>query len=78
MSFHMFVYRKERSIFVNHGPGCSVGCASTQYSDGRGFEKHYFVEIGHGIISTAILSLPLLSVTGERMCPMYLLGVSLP
>ena len=35
--------------------------------------QHSFVEIGHEIISTAILSLPLiqeglLSVTGERMC----------
>ena len=38
--------------------------------------KHAFVEIGHEIISTAILSLPLiqvgpLSVTGERMCTHY-------
>ena len=47
------------------------------YADGRGFDpyvrQHSFVEIGHYIISTAILSLPLiqdgqLSVTGERMC----------
>ena len=38
--------------------------------------KHSFVEIGHGIISTANLSLPLiqvgqLSVTGEKMCTKY-------
>ena len=38
---------------------------------------------GHEIISTAILSLPLiqvgqLSVTGERMCTKYWLGISLP
>ena len=38
--------------------------------------KHFFVETGHEIISTAILTLPLiqvgqLSVTGERMCTMY-------
>ena len=35
--------------------------------------RHSFVEIGHEIISTAILSLPLIqvgqwSITGERMC----------
>ena len=48
-----------------------------QSADGRGFDPrvqhHSFVEIGHGIISTAILSLALiqvgqLSITGERMC----------
>ena len=47
------------------------------YSIGRGFDppvrQHSYVEIGHEIISTAIISLPLiqvgqLSVTGERMC----------
>ena len=46
----------------------------------RGFDprvrQHSFVEIGHEIISTAILSLPLiqagqLSVTGEGMCTNY-------
>ena len=45
---------------------------------GRGFNprrgrQHSFLEIGHEIFSTAILSLPLiqegqLSVSGERMC----------
>ena len=49
-------------------------------ADGRGFDPHFrqysFVETGHEIISTAILSLPLiqevqLSVTGERMCTEY-------
>ena len=45
---------------------------------GRGFNprrgrQHSFVEIGHEIFSTVILSLPLiqegqLSVSGERMC----------
>ena len=39
-------------------------------------QQHSFVEIWHEIISTAILSLPLiqegqLSVTGERMCTTY-------
>ena len=38
--------------------------------------KHFFIEIGHEIISKAILSLPLiqveqLSVTGKRMCTKY-------
>ena len=37
------------------------------------FDKHSFVEIDHEIISTVILSLPLiqegqLSVSGERIC----------
>ena len=62
--------------------GCdiSIGYASPWYADGRGFDphvqQHSFVEIGHQIISTAILSLLLiqegqLSVTGERMCTKY-------
>ena len=40
--------------------------------------KYSFVEIGHEIISTAILSLPLIQsvYTGERMCTR--LGLSLP
>ena len=45
------------------GRGSSVGCASAWYADGRGLDPHvrqyYFVEIGHEIISTAILSLSL-------------------
>ena len=50
---------------------------STWYADGRGFDphvwQHSFVEFVHEIISTAILSFPLiqggqLSVIGERMC----------
>ena len=49
-------------------------------SGGHGFDppvqQHSFVKIGHEIISTAILSLPLiqvgqLSVIGERMCTKY-------
>ena len=60
--------------------GSSIGCASARYADGRGFDphirQHSFVEFGHEIISTAILSLPLiqegqLSGTGERMCTKY-------
>ena len=56
----------------------SVGCASDWRSGGHGFDprqgrQHSFVEIDHEIISTAIVSLPLiqegqLSVSGERMC----------
>ena len=55
----------------------SVRCASDWYSGGRGFDppvqQHSFVEIGHEIISIAILFLPQiqvgqLSVTGERIC----------
>ena len=55
------------------GPSSSVDW----YSRGRGFDppvrQHSFVEVGHGIISTAILSLPLIqvgqfSVTGEKIC----------
>ena len=62
------------------GTGSLVRCASTWHADGCGFDpplwQHSSVEIGHEIISTAILSLPLiqvgqLSVTGERMCTYY-------
>ena len=46
------------------GCGSSVGSASGWYADGRGFGPRVrqlsFVEIGHEIISTAILSLPLI------------------
>ena len=47
------------------------------YSGGRGFDppvrQHSFVEVGHEIISTAIISLLLIQVgqllvTGEMMC----------
>ena len=59
------------------GPSSSVRCASDSYSGDRGFDplvqQYSFMEIGHEIISMAILSLLLsqvgqLSVTGERMC----------
>ena len=65
---------------VTAGRDRSVGSSSVWYADGRGFDphvlQHSFVEIGHGIIATAILPLPLieegqLSVTGERMCTKY-------
>ena len=58
----------------NNGAGHDI---SIWHADGRGFDprvrQHSFVEIGYEIISSAILSLPLiqvgqLSVTGERMC----------
>ena len=60
--------------------GSSVESASAWYVDGLGFNpyicQHSFVEFGHEIISTAILSLPLIQegqllVTGERMCTKY-------
>ena len=65
------------STYSQAGPGSSVGCASAWHVDGRGFDhvvrQHSFVTIGHEIISTDILSIPLiqvgqLSVTVERMC----------
>ena len=47
-------------------------------ADSRGFDprvrQHSFVEIGHGIISTAVISLALIQVglmsnaTGEKIC----------
>ena len=44
------------------GASRSVGCVSAWYSDSHGFDppvqQHSFVETGHEIISTAILSLP--------------------
>ena len=56
----------------------SVGCASDWRPGGHGFNprrgrQHFFVEFDHEIISTVILSLPLiqerqLSVSGERVC----------
>ena len=63
---------------IRAGLGGSVGCASDWRPGGRGFNplrgrQHSFVEIGHEIFSTVILSLQLiqegqLSVSGERMC----------
>ena len=62
------------------GRGSSVRCASAWYANGRGLDPHIrqlsFMEMGHEIISTAILSLRLieelhLSVTGKRMCTKY-------
>ena len=60
--------------------GSSIECASAWYADGRGFNPHFlqhsFVEFGHELLPTAILSLALiqevqLSVTGKRMCTKY-------
>ena len=66
------------STFNAAGLGGSVGCASDWRPGGCGFDprrgrQHSFVEIDHEILSTVILSLPLiqegqLSVSGERMC----------
>ena len=66
--------------FSRAGRGSSIRCVSAWYADGRRLDpqvrQHSFVEFGHEIISTAILSLPLiqegqLSATGERMCIKY-------
>ena len=43
------------------GPTSLVGCVSTWHADSRGFDN-IFVEVGHEIISAAILSLPLIQV----------------
>ena len=68
------------STFMTNGCGSSIGSTSVWYADCPGFDpqvrQHSFVEIGHEIISSAFLSLPLiqegqLSVTGERMCIKY-------
>ena len=44
----------------------SFGCASAWYADGCGFNplvrQHSFMEIGHEIVSTAILPLLLMQV----------------
>ena len=76
------VYRHFWFQITNIGPPGRLYClsASAWYADGRGFDhhvrQHSFVEFGHEIISTAILSLPLiqegqLSVTGEITCTKY-------
>ena len=63
---------------VSTGLSGSVGCASglvirRLWARPPPGQQHSFVEIGHKIFSTVILSLPLiqegqLSVSGERMC----------
>ena len=70
----------DRFTSVLAGSASSFKCTSAWYEAGRGFDplvrQHTFVAIGHVIISTAILPLPLiqigqLSVTGERMYTKY-------
>ena len=63
-------------------PSSSVRCASDWYSGGRWFDplvqQHSFMEIGHEIISVAILFLLLIQVgqlSGKRMCTKYRLIV---
>ena len=62
------------------GLSSSVGYASAWHADAPGFDpwvwQRFFVEIGHEMISIAILSLLLiqvgqLSVTGKRVCTKY-------
>ena len=47
-------------------PGSSVRCTSAWHADGPEFDpqvqQHSFFEIGHEVISTAILILPLIQV----------------
>ena len=47
-------------------PGSLGECMSDWYSESHGFDppirQNFFVEIGHEMISTAILSLPLIQV----------------
>ena len=61
-------------------PARSIGCATAWHVDSCRFDplvrQHSFLEIGHEIISTAILPVPLiqvgqLSVSGQRMCTKY-------
>ena len=71
--------KKKNGYYYTQDAGLvgSVGCASNQTPGSRGFEsrrvqQHTFVEIDHEIVSTAILSRPLiqeghLSVSDERM-----------
>ena len=74
------LYAGLHAKYLKTGHGNLVGSAFAWYADGRRFglyaRQHSFVEFGHEIISTAILSLPLiqegqLSVTGERICTKY-------
>ena len=68
---------KSEQWYINENLLTQNTRARTYTAPGRGFDprvrQHSFVEIGLGIISTAIIFLVLiqvgqLSVTGERMC----------
>ena len=78
----MWVSNGHESVLTNNclfhcvgaGRDSSIGCMSAWFDPH--IRQNSFVEFGHEIISTAILSLPLvqegpLSVTGERMCTKY-------
>ena len=67
-------------VHLSAGRCSLIGCATAWYVDSPRFDPHVrkysFMEFGHEILSTAILSLPLiqeghLSVTGKRMCSKY-------
>ena len=71
----MYIHKLDLSI-IKQGVVARSN-APAWYADGRGLDphvrRHFFVGIGHEIISKTILSLPLiqerqLSVTGEIMC----------
>ena len=72
-----YLFTTHISCFITAEGSVARPEASAWHADGRGFDpwvrQHSFVKIGQKMISTVILSLPLiqvgqLSVTGERMC----------
>ena len=73
-----FLEKSTECILIKPASVAQLDAPSDWRPGGRGFNprrgrQHSFVEIGHEIFSTVILSLPLiqegqLSVSGERMC----------
>ena len=79
-SKYLHFYSNFTVMVIYQVTASSVGCACAWYADGRGFDppvqQHSFMEIGHEIISIAVLPLPLiqvrqLSVTAERLYTKY-------
>ena len=67
------MHRKARTAVKLPASVVHLAAPSDWRLGGRGFNsrrgrQHSFVEIDHEILSTVILSLPQLSVSGERMC----------
>ena len=64
--WHTVVLLRTLSVLqTSAGRGSSIGCAFVWYADGRGFDPHvrqhsFILSAGQEIISTAILSLPLI------------------
>ena len=67
-------------LTYDSGPGSLVVCASAWYGDGRGFDhwirQHSFVEMGHEIISTAILIQPLIHDQVGQLSDVHLVLVN--